>query len=84
MLTPRLIGNKLELHPMLVLIALIIGGDLFGLLGLLLAVPALAVLKVLVGALDKLYLQTEFFSHATRTEARRLSTFPSNSGLPRL
>jgi predicted PurR-regulated permease PerM len=76
-LTPRLIGNKLELHPMLVLIALIIGGDLFGLFGLLLAVPAFAVLKVLVGALDKLYLQTEFFSHATR---QKEETHPASEG----
>jgi predicted PurR-regulated permease PerM len=33
-LTPRVIGGKLEWRPMLVFIALIIAGDLFGLLGL--------------------------------------------------
>jgi hypothetical protein len=38
-LTPRIIGGKLEWRPMLVFIALIIAGDLFGLLGLVLAIP---------------------------------------------
>ncbi|MDQ2843271.1 MAG: AI-2E family transporter [Acidobacteriota bacterium] len=32
-LTPRIIGGKLALHPMLVFIALIVAGDLYGLLG---------------------------------------------------
>jgi len=60
-LTPRIIGNKLELHPMLVFIALIIAGDLFGLLGLVLAIPVLAVIKVLMRFLDELYLRSDFY-----------------------
>lgn len=60
-LTPRLIGDRLELHPMLVFIALIIAGDLFGLLGLVLAIPALAVCKVVLRFLDELYTRSEFF-----------------------
>ena len=60
-LTPRIIGGKLELHPMLVFIALIIAGDLFGLLGLVLAIPTLAILKVFVRFLDRLYLQSDFY-----------------------
>lgn len=60
-LTPRIIGGKLELHPMLVFIALIIGGDLFGLLGLVLAIPVLAVIKVLIRFLDELYLYSNFY-----------------------
>ena len=60
-LTPRIIGSKLELHPMLVFIALIVAGDLFGLLGLVLAIPVLAVIKVLVRFLDELYLRSDFY-----------------------
>lgn len=60
-LTPRIIGNKLELHPMLVFIALIIAGELFGLLGLVLAIPVLAVIRVLIRFLDELYLRSEFY-----------------------
>ncbi len=60
-LTPRFIGNKLELHPMLVFIALIIAGDLFGLLGLVLAIPVIGVAKVLLRFIDELYLRSGFY-----------------------
>jgi hypothetical protein len=60
-LTPRIIGGKLEWRPMLAFIALIIAGDLFGLLGLVLAIPVLAVIKVLIRFLDELYLRSDFF-----------------------
>jgi predicted PurR-regulated permease PerM len=60
-LTPRIIGGKLELHPMLVFLALLIAGDLFGLLGLVLAIPVLAVIKVLVRFMDELYLQSDLY-----------------------
>lgn len=45
-LTPRIVGSSVGLHPAAVIVALLIGGDLFGLLGLLIAVPAAAVVKV--------------------------------------
>ena len=60
-LTPRITDGKLEWRPMLVFIALIIAGDLFGLLGLVLAIPLLAVIKVLIRFLDELYLRSDFF-----------------------
>lgn len=60
-LTPRLIGDRLELHPMLVFIALIIGGELFGLLGLVLAIPVLAALKVIFNLCDAIYRDSEFY-----------------------
>jgi predicted PurR-regulated permease PerM len=61
-LTPRLIGDRLELHPLLVFVGLIVAGDLYGLLGLVLAIPALAILKVIVRFLDSLYLSSTFFA----------------------
>lgn len=60
-LTPRLIGDRLELHPMIVFIALIVAGDLFGLLGLVLAIPVVAVIKVIVQFADELYLRSDFY-----------------------
>jgi predicted PurR-regulated permease PerM len=60
-LTPKLLGSRLNLHPMGVLIGLMIGGNLFGLLGIILAVPVLAIAKVLLGFLEGLYQQTDFF-----------------------
>ena len=46
-LTPRLVGDRVGLHPVWVIFALLAGGSLFGFVGLLLAVPAAAVIGVL-------------------------------------
>ena len=46
-LTPKLIGDRIHLHPVWVIFALFAGGALFGFVGVLLAVPAAAVLGVL-------------------------------------
>lgn len=46
-LTPRLVGNRVGLHPVWIIFALLAGGALFGFLGLLLAVPTAAVIGVL-------------------------------------
>jgi len=46
-LMPKIQGQSLHVHPVLVFLAVIIGGGLAGLLGVLLAVPTLAVLRVL-------------------------------------
>lgn len=47
-LTPKLVGDRIGLHPVLVIFAVIAGGQLFGFFGILLALPAAAVLSVLV------------------------------------
>ncbi|HZA44549.1 MAG TPA: AI-2E family transporter [Rubrobacter sp.] len=46
-LMPRIHGKALHIHPVLILLAVIVGGGLAGLLGVLLAVPILAVSRVL-------------------------------------
>jgi predicted PurR-regulated permease PerM len=46
-LTPRIQGQALHMHPILVLLAVIAGGELAGLAGVVFAVPALAVFRVL-------------------------------------
>lgn len=45
---PLVLSRNVEMHPLVILVVLLVAGELFGLLGLLLAVPAAAVLKVLV------------------------------------
>lgn len=47
-LTPRLVGEKIGLHPVWVIFALLAGGALFGFTGVLLAVPVAAIIGVLV------------------------------------
>jgi len=45
--TPRILANMLKLHPAAVLVAVLVGLNLFGILGMFLAPPLLATLKVL-------------------------------------
>jgi predicted PurR-regulated permease PerM len=46
-LTPRIQGQALQVHPIIVLLAVIAGGEVAGLAGVIFAVPALAVFRVL-------------------------------------
>ena len=46
LLSPRIVGNRVGLHPLVVIFALLAGGELFGKWGILLAVQVAAVLKV--------------------------------------
>lgn len=63
LLTPRIIGARLSLHPIAVFLGLLIGGKLFGLFGVILAVPTIAVSKVFFLFLRELY-QGSHFYHA--------------------
>jgi len=47
-ITPRVIGGQVGLHPVASLFALMVGGGLFGLPGMLLAVPVAASLRVVL------------------------------------
>lgn len=48
LLTPKLVGDRIGLHPVIVIFAIVAGGQLFGFFGILLALPAAAALSVLV------------------------------------
>jgi len=54
-LTPRLVGGATGLHPVAVIFAVMAGGQLFGFAGVLLALPAAAVLKVWLRHLHEYY-----------------------------
>lgn len=47
-LNPKIIGNSLKINPLLVLLAITIGGAYFGMLGIFLSVPIAAIIKLLV------------------------------------
>jgi predicted PurR-regulated permease PerM len=63
-ITPRIVGEKVGLHPVVTILAILIGGQLFGILGMLLAVPVTAVLKVGFRSLLDYYRSTSFFQGA--------------------
>ena len=46
-LTPMLLGKAVDLHPFSVIVAILVGGRLFGFLGIILAIPITATVKVL-------------------------------------
>lgn len=45
-ISPRVLGTQVDLHPVLVILALSVGGSMFGLWGMILAVPVTAILKI--------------------------------------
>jgi len=52
-LTPKLMGDTLQVHPAAIMISALIGGQIFGLLGIILAAPTFATLKLLFGYATK-------------------------------
>lgn len=61
-ITPKIVGDRVGLHPVVTIIALLVAGQLFGIVGMLLAVPATAVLKVFMSSYLGYYRTTPFFS----------------------
>jgi len=61
-LVPKLVGDKIGLHPVAVIFAVLAGGYLFGFLGVLLALPAASVILVLLRYLAERYKQSELYT----------------------
>lgn len=64
-LVPKLVGDKIGLHPVAVIFAILAGGELFGFLGVLLALPAAAIVMVLLRYAHQRYTESRLY----RTEA---------------
>ncbi|RCS57352.1 AI-2E family transporter [Parvibium lacunae] len=61
-LTPRWVGERIGLHPLAVIFALLACGQLFGFFGILLALPMSAAILVGLRALRRVYLRSEFYN----------------------
>jgi predicted PurR-regulated permease PerM len=61
-LTPKLVGDRIGLHPVTVIFAVLAGGQLFGFLGILLALPVAAALNVLVRRMLLKYRQSDLYN----------------------
>jgi len=64
-LTPKLVGDKIGLHPVTVIFAVLAGGQLFGFLGILLALPVAAVLNVMVRHMHRAYRKSELYQSSS-------------------
>lgn len=47
-INPKIVGNSLKINPILVILAVTVGGAYFGIIGMFLAVPVIAVIKVII------------------------------------
>ncbi len=61
-ITPNIMGGTVGISAMAVLFALLIGGELLGFTGVLLAVPVAAVLKILLERADRRYRESSFYA----------------------
>lgn len=61
-LTPRIVGDKIGLHPVVVIFAVMAGGQLFGFTGMLLALPMAAVSNVLLRYAHLRYRQSDLYA----------------------
>ena len=61
-LTPKLVGDRIGLHPVAVIFAVLAGGQLFGFLGMLLALPVAAVANVLLRYAHERYTQSRLYA----------------------
>jgi predicted PurR-regulated permease PerM len=59
--TPRLVGKRIGLHPLAVIFALLAFGQLFGFVGVLVALPASAVLLVAMRRLRASYMASRLY-----------------------
>ena len=65
LLTPKLLGDSVGLHPLWILFALMAGGSAFGIVGMLVAVPVAAIISVLFGFAIIQYKKTPLYNHKT-------------------
>lgn len=61
-LTPRFVGERIGLHPVAVIFAVLAGGQLFGFTGVLLALPVAAVIMVLLRHAHQQYLASHLYT----------------------
>jgi predicted PurR-regulated permease PerM len=61
-LTPKLVGDRIGLHPVAVIFAVMAGGVLFGFVGMLIALPAAAVVNVLLRFAHERYTESRFYA----------------------
>ncbi|PUE11287.1 AI-2E family transporter [Limnohabitans sp. T6-5] len=70
-LTPRLVGERIGLHPLTVILALMAFGQLMGFVGVLIALPASAVLLVALRGLRLRYLDSSLYQNSGTVQSEK-------------
>ena len=61
-ITPRIVGEKIGLHPVAIMLAILLGAEFFGLVGVIISVPVVAALNVLFSHGLKEYKSSSFYT----------------------
>lgn len=72
-LTPRIVGRTMGISPLTIILALLAGGELLGFLGVLLALPIMAMVKVLGGYLTERYFASSYYKEEPPVERQTIS-----------
>ena len=67
-LTPLLVGDRIGLHPVAVIFAILAGGQLFGFIGILIALPVAAVIMVLLRHIHDFYKGSSLYANLSEEE----------------
>jgi len=76
-LAPKIMGDTMDLHPLTVLIAMIIGAYIAGIIGLLVALPVVAAIKIIFNIF---VVRREEFGFAAPAPAGRTAASTNPSG----
>ena len=79
--TPKLVGDRIGVHPVWIIFALLAGGTIGGFTGILLAVPVAAIAGVIGRFLIQIYKESENYlgSHTNRSQIK--NTDESENGV---
>ncbi len=72
-LTPKIVGKQMGIGPLTIILALLAGGELLGFLGVLLALPVLALAKALGGFFLERYYDSSFYKEESVQGKQTLS-----------
>lgn len=70
-LTPKIVGKQMGISPLTIILALLAGGELLGFLGILLALPVTAMVKVLGGYLTERYFASSYYQEDPPVEGKQ-------------
>ncbi len=82
-LSPKIVGDSVGLHPLWIFFALLAGGSLFGILGMLLAVPVAAVAGVLLAFAIAQYKLSPYYSGVKKSSKPKKSKKPHKRKKPK-
>lgn len=70
-LTPKIVGKQMGISPLTIILAILAGGELLGFLGILLALPIMAMVKVLGGYLTERYFESSYYKEDAPVEGKQ-------------